>query len=57
VQLALWYLKQRGLVISDDKSSLQITADGMEYLEANMLAPEVVYSQLKPSAVGSPPEP
>jgi curved DNA-binding protein CbpA len=33
--LALWYLKQRGLVQSDDKSSLQITADGMDFLEKN----------------------
>lgn len=57
VQLALWFLKQRGLAIADDKSGLQITADGMEYLEGNMLAPEVVYSLLKPSAVASPPEP
>lgn len=30
---AMWYLKQRGLVSSDDKSSLQITVDGMDFLE------------------------
>jgi curved DNA-binding protein CbpA len=54
IQFSLWYLKQRGWVVSDDKSSLQITADGMEYLEAHMPPPELVYSQLKPSAVASP---
>ena len=31
---ALWYLKQRGLAASDDKSSLQITVDGMDFLES-----------------------
>lgn len=31
---AMWYLKQRGLVASDDKSSLQITVDGMDFLES-----------------------
>jgi curved DNA-binding protein CbpA len=30
---AIWYLKQRGLAASDDKSSLQITVDGMDFLE------------------------
>lgn len=32
----IWYLKQRGYIKSDDKSSLQITVDGMDYLEKNM---------------------
>jgi hypothetical protein len=57
IQLSLWFLKQRGWVISDDKSSLQITADGMDYLEVHMPAPELVYSLLKPSAVSSPSDP
>ena len=30
---AIWYLKQRGLVASDDKSSMHITVDGMDFLE------------------------
>lgn len=30
---SIWYLKQRNLVISDDKSNMQITVDGMDYLE------------------------
>jgi curved DNA-binding protein CbpA len=32
---AMWYLKQRGYVASDDKSSLQITVDGMDFLESS----------------------
>src|SRR5579872_994219 len=28
----IWHLKSRGLVLSDDKSNLQISAEGMDYL-------------------------
>jgi curved DNA-binding protein CbpA len=48
---ALWYLKQRGLAASDDKSSLQITVDGMDFLESHKPAPEDVMAFIKPSAV------
>ena len=44
---ALWYLKQRGLVASDDKSSLQITVDGMDFLENNKPSPEAVMKFIK----------
>ncbi|MBE7545173.1 MAG: DnaJ domain-containing protein [Solibacteraceae bacterium] len=33
LNFSLWFLKQRGLAVVDDKSSVQITVDGMEYLE------------------------
>lgn len=48
---SLWYLKQRGWVTADDKSSLQITMEGMEYLENHWPCPEDVIPLLKPSAV------
>jgi curved DNA-binding protein CbpA len=48
---ALWYLKQRGLVASDDKSSLQITVDGMDFLENNKPAPQEIMAFIKPSAL------
>ena len=35
LSFALWYLKQRNMVASDDKSNLQITVEGMDYLETN----------------------
>ncbi|MFM2123739.1 MAG: hypothetical protein RL328_190 [Acidobacteriota bacterium] len=35
LNFALWYLKQRDLVSQDDKSSLQITTDGMDFLQKN----------------------
>jgi hypothetical protein len=47
----LWYLKQRGLVSSDDKSSLQITVDGMDFLASNKPLPEDVMAFIKPAAV------
>ena len=48
---ALWYLKQRGLAASDDKSSLQITVDGMDFLESRRPLPEQVMPLIKPSAI------
>jgi curved DNA-binding protein CbpA len=48
---ALWYLKKRGLVSSDDKSSLQITVDGMDFLENNKPSPQSVMSFIKPAAI------
>ena len=51
MSFALWYLKQRGLVRSDDKSNLQITVDGMDFLEARQPAAETVLPFIKASAV------
>jgi hypothetical protein len=48
---ALWYLKQRGLAASDDKSSLQITVDGMDFLETKKPLPEDVMAFIKPGAI------
>jgi curved DNA-binding protein CbpA len=39
---AMWYLKQRGFVASDDKSSLQITVDGMDFLDSRKPTAEEV---------------
>jgi hypothetical protein len=48
---AVWYLKQRGLILSDDKSSLQITVDGMDFLVSNWPLPEDVMGFIKPEAI------
>jgi curved DNA-binding protein CbpA len=50
---ALWYLKQRNLVRSDDKSSLQITVDGMDFLESKKPSPDDVMRFIKPSAIAA----
>lgn len=39
---SIWYLKQRSLVLSDDKSNMQITVDGMDYLERNPPTAETI---------------
>jgi len=47
----LWYLKQRGLVRADDKSSLQITVEGMDFLEIKKPSPDDVMRFIRPDAV------
>ena len=54
LNFALFYLKQRGLAQSDDKSNLQITVDGMDFLERERPAPERVLPFIKPSALSVP---
>jgi len=36
ITFTVWYLKQCGLICSDDKSALQITVPGIDFLEARM---------------------
>jgi curved DNA-binding protein CbpA len=50
LQFSLWYVKQRGLALADDQSCLQITADGIEYLERNPPEREKIYALLDPRA-------
>ena len=54
LSFALWYLKQRNLVASDDKSNLQITVEGMDYLEMNPPTPEMVMPLIKAAALAIP---
>jgi len=51
LNFTLWYLKHRGLVVSDDKSALQISVDGLDYLEKERPTAEVVMTFIKPSAL------
>ncbi len=51
---ALWYLKQRNLVRADDKSSLHITVDGMDFLETHKPSPETVMPFFKQAALTAP---
>lgn len=54
LNFALWYLKQRGLVVNDDKSSMAITVEGMDYLEKNQPSPEAVLKFVKPDSLMHP---
>lgn len=51
LNFALWYLKQKNLAQSDDKSSLVITVEGMDYLEGNRPSPDFVMPFIKPGAL------
>jgi hypothetical protein len=54
LNFALWYLKQRNMVASDDKSNLQITVDGMDHLEKNPPTPEMVMPLIKAAGLAIP---
>jgi len=47
----LWYLKQRNLVRSDDKSSLHITVDGMDFVENKKPTADEVMQFIKRDAI------
>jgi curved DNA-binding protein CbpA len=47
VALALWYLKTLGYVLVDDKSKMQITALGVDFLQANPPDPATIFPFLK----------
>jgi len=49
----LWYLKQRNLVRSDDKSSLHITVDGMDFVENKKPTADEVMRFIKPDAIAA----
>lgn len=51
LNFGLWYLKTRELVAQDDKSSLQITPDGMDYLRQNPPDAEDVMRYIRPESV------
>lgn len=53
LNFALWYLKQRDMVSSDDKSSLQITVAGMDYLQANPPHPDEMMQLIRQEAQAS----
>jgi curved DNA-binding protein CbpA len=54
LNFALWYLKQRGFAINDDKSSMEITVEGMDYLEKNRPSPEAAMKFIKLDALVNP---
>lgn len=51
LSFALWYLKQRAFVVNDEKSSLQITVQGMDHLESNPPAAERVMILVKSDTI------
>ncbi len=57
LSFAMWYLKQRAHVIGDDKNNMQITVDGMDYLERNQPTAELILPLIKPESIAAAPAP
>ena len=56
IAFSLWYLKQRGLVMTDDKSAMEITVEGMDYLEGNQPPADAVMKIIKREALADAPK-
>jgi curved DNA-binding protein CbpA len=54
LNFTLWYLKQRSFATNDDKSNIQITVEGMDFLESNRPSSAVVMPFIKASALPTP---
>jgi curved DNA-binding protein CbpA len=48
----IWYLKQKRCIQQDDRSSLMITAEGMDFLEANLPQHKTMYKMLEAADTG-----
>ncbi|MBK9166329.1 MAG: DnaJ domain-containing protein [Bryobacterales bacterium] len=49
----IWYLKSKRFIQSDDRSSLMITADGIDYLEANLPTHKSIHKLLRAAETGA----
>lgn len=52
LMFALWYLKEKGYVQQDEQSNFAITAEGVDYVEANLPNNRLLYKLLKASECG-----
>ncbi|HTM52175.1 MAG TPA: DnaJ domain-containing protein [Bryobacteraceae bacterium] len=49
----IWYLKSKRYIAQDDRSSLMITADGIDFLEANLPEHKTMYKMLEAADMGA----
>jgi curved DNA-binding protein len=49
----IWYLKSKRFMQQDDRSSLMITAEGIDFLEANLPDHKTMYKMLEAADMGS----
>ena len=49
----IWYLKAKRYIQQDDRSSLLITAEGIDFLEANLPEHKTMYKMLEAADMGS----
>ena len=50
LQFVVWYLKARGYASQDDKSNIQITVEGMDYLDSNFPSAEEIMPFIRATA-------
>jgi curved DNA-binding protein len=49
----IWYLKSKRYIQQDDRSSLMITADGIDFLEANLPRHQTVHKMIEAADMGA----
>ena len=49
----IWYLKSKRYLIQDDRSSLMITSDGIDFMEANLPEHKTMYKMLEAADMGN----
>jgi curved DNA-binding protein CbpA len=52
LQFTIWYLKAKRQISQDDRSSLMITADGIDFMEANLPEHKTMYKMLEAADLG-----
>src|SRR6266568_3761699 len=53
LQFTIWYLKAKRQIIQDDRSSLMITAEGIDFMEANLPEHKTMYKMLEAADLGN----
>ena len=53
LSFTIWYLKSKRFVIQDDRSSLMITADGIDFMEANLPEHKTMFKMLEAADLGN----
>jgi curved DNA-binding protein CbpA len=49
----VWYLKAKRFIIQDDRSSLMITSDGIDFMETNLPEHKTMYKMLEAADMGN----
>src|ERR1700730_14244103 len=49
----VWYLKAKRYLVQDDRSSLMITSDGIDFMETNLPEPKTMYKLLEAADLGN----
>jgi hypothetical protein len=53
LSFTIWYLKSKRFVIQDDRSSLMITAEGIDFMEANLPEHKTMHKMLEAADMGN----